>query len=288
MDIKNLLKGFRNELNEVISKHLPGENQIISILNIDEYREFLKTIEFETKHGKTIVFTNGNSWYIPTLIRNLIKSMIKNETYKFKLGVICSDKNAFDLCYENNIKYNFHVNIPLLKVDALNAVKKDEDYHRLVYVKTVLIHTALKFGYNVIYIDPDMAFLKPSLRYIINKIDDHGLVLAGIQNGNMNTNIIGAVPNKNNIKLFEADFNTIEASLLNSKIYKRFCGSDEEFLIMKDEYNPNCIHFLDIKFFPPGIHVEKTNTIMMLHANGVSGLYNKIDFLQKYKGWFLW
>ena len=65
MDIKNLLKGFRNELNEVISKHLPGENQIISILNIDEYREFLKTIEFETKHGKTIVFTNGNSWYIP-------------------------------------------------------------------------------------------------------------------------------------------------------------------------------------------------------------------------------
>ena len=114
MDIKNLLKGFRNELDEVIEKHLPKENKLIDIENIDEYRSYLQTIEFETKLGKTIAFTNGNSWYIPTLIKNLIKSMTINEIYNCKLGVICSDKNAFQLCNENNIRNNFYVSMPLL------------------------------------------------------------------------------------------------------------------------------------------------------------------------------
>ena len=288
MDINNLLKGYRNELDEVIEKHLPKENKLIDIENIDEYHSYLQTIEFDTKLGKTIAFTNGNSWYIPTLIKNLIKTMFINETYNCKLGVICSDKKAFELCDENNIKNKFYVSMPLLKVEKLNDVKKDEDYRRLVYVKTVLIHNALKFGYNVIYIDPDMAFMKPSFEYIIDKTYDHGLVLAGIKNGNMDTNIIGVIPTDKHIELFKVDYNTIEATILNSRIYKRFCGSDEEYLIMKEEYEPEKIHFLDIKLFPPGKYVSDSDEIMMLHANGVSGLYNKIEFLHKNHGWYLW
>ena len=63
-----------------------------------------------------------------------------------------------------------------------------------------------------------MAFMKPSFEYIIDKTYDHGLVLAGIKNGNMDTNIIGVIPTDKHIELFKVDYNTIEATILNSRI----------------------------------------------------------------------
>jgi hypothetical protein len=287
MEVKNLLRGFRDELNQVIKEHNMPTNKIVGISNLDKYKDYLKSIETVTKLGKTIIFTNGNSWYIPTLIKNLVKSLDANETLQCKFGVICSDMNSLKLCHENGIKDSFYVDIPELKVSSLEEVKEPEDYTRLVFVKTVLIHFALRFGYSVVYIDPDMAFLQPSLQYILDKTDENGIVLAGIKDGNMNTNIIGVKPTYENMKLFEVDINTFEANILNRKIYNRFCGSDEEFLIMKDEYDPEIINYLSLELFPPGNYVQDSNNIMMLHANGISGLNNKINFMKLHEGWFL-
>lgn len=289
MNIKKLMKGLRSELDSVITSDIstnPLENKIITLTNLQEYKLFLKKIEFSTIHGPTILFTNGNGWYISTLIKNLLKSKLLNEPYKATMGVICSDTEAYQIALKENMD-TFLADIPLLKVDQLTSVKQKEDYLRLVFVKIVLTYHALKLGYTVIYIDPDMAFKLPSLGYIIEKISENGLVLAGYKEGNMNTNVIGTIPTQNNIKLFEVDLFTFEANLLNMTKYNRFAGSDEEFLIMKDEYSPEEIHYLDVELFPTGKTTTNNKNIMMLHANCVQGLNNKVDFLNTFGGWFI-
>jgi hypothetical protein len=272
----------------VIRDNFQTPNETIYIENLNEYKEYLESISFQTKCGKTILFTNGNGWYISTLIKNLILSMdINDSSYRGKMGVICTDQEALDTCQTLNMVNSFLVKIPLLNIDLLTRVNNPEDYTRLVFVKIVLIYYALQFGYSIIYIDPDMAFLSPSIDYIIDKMSENMLVLAGIKEGNMNTNIIAVTPSSNLTNLFHVDVHTFEANILNRKLYNRFCGSDEEFLIIKDEYTPDSFHFLDIELFPPGLYVKDSNKIMMLHANDISGLVNKVSFLIKHKGWFL-
>lgn len=289
MSVKEMLVNtLRRDLDEIIMRHLPKVNKIITVENLEEYKEYLEKIKFETKFGKTILFTNGNGWYVSTLIKNLIKSMEKNDPeFASKMGVICSDQDAYDSAIEHKMLHPFLVKIPLLKVDKLQSVCKPEDYTRLVFVKTVLIYHALSFGYNIIYIDPDMAAIKPSIQYIVDQMSEHGLVLAGIKDGNMNTNIIGIIPNENNINLFKVDVNTFEANLINKKIYGRYCCSDEEFIVIKDEYQPDRIHFIDLEKFPPGNYIDDAKDLHMLHANGISGLDNKVNFMKKFNGWFL-
>jgi hypothetical protein len=288
MSVKNLLKGFRKELDQVIVKHLPGPNTIITMDNIDSYNAFLKTIQHQTVHGPTVIFTNANGWYIDTLVKNLFQSISEVETYAARLGVVCTDKDGYETA-KKHFKHVFLAHIPLLKVDDLTSVKQEEDYTRLVFIKTVLIYHALQLGYAVVYLDPDMAFLQPCLQYVVDATLEHGLVLAGFKDGNMNTNIIGVVASPSNIELFKVDSHTFEANMLNRKIYHGFCGSDEEFLVMKDEYDPEKIHFLSLDYFPPGVHMNsvKRENVKVLHANGVKGLKNKVEFLRENNGWYL-
>jgi len=291
MTVKNLLKGLRNELNNVIEKHLTNDanfNSIVTVENLDKYSSFLKEICFTTKYGNTVIFTNGNSWYMDTLIRNLVVSFKHHKEHKdYPFGVISSDEEGYSKA-KKEYKHSFLIKIPLLKVDNLMTVKQPEDYTRLCFVKTALIYHALKFGYTVLYIDPDQSFIKPSVSYLLDKIGEYGLVLAGIKEGNMNTNIIGVQPTSNNISIFELDYKTFEANLLNKRLYNRWSMSDEEFIIMKDGYDPDKIIHLDVKLFPPGSLIkDNRETAMVVHANCVSGLDNKIAFMKEYKGWFL-
>lgn len=287
MRVKELLKGFRSELDNVIAENFRDTNTIITVENLPEYEQYLDSIHFMSKHGKTILFTNGNSWYIPTLIKNLLESMKVNETLKVPMGVICTDLDGYNTCEKYDIKHAFLAKIPLLKVDDLLKVNKPEDYTRLVFIKMVLAYHALKLGYTVLYIDPDMAFVKPSLQYIIDMLDDYETILAGLPEGNMNTNILGMLPRKINIKLTEIDVHTFEANILNRTKYGRFMGGDEEIMIMKDQYHTARNYYLDIDRFPPGNYIDGSKNLMMLHANGISGLENKINFMKKYNGWFL-
>jgi len=287
MNVKTLLRQFRSELNQVIDKDLTATTDLITVENLSEYETYLDSVYTETAVGKTIIFTSANAWYIPTLVKNLVVSINQRETFRCKFGVICSDETAYNLCKENNIQYPFLVKIPGLKVDTLKTLKVADDYIRLCFVKTVLAYHALKLGYNILYIDPDMAMVRPSLEYIIDQMRQYGVVLAGIKEGNMNTNVMGIIANEKNSEMFKVDVNTFEANLLNRSIYGRFCSSDEEFIIMKDEYTPDLFHYLDIKTFPPGNYVDENNPIMMLLANSVCGLVNKVNFMKKYNGWYL-
>ena len=297
---KNTLKLFRKELDDIISNKISFKNEVITCENLQEYLDFLELISMKTIHGKTIVFTNANGWYIQTLVKNLVLSIAANETFLtdsnelLKFGIICTDSEGYEASLKMNTSrvrsqlnlYSFFAKIPKLKVDTLARVSKTEDYLRLCFVKTVMIYHALVAGYSVIYIDPDMAMIKPSISYILDKMKENSLVLAGMKDANMNTNIIGVIPEEKYVKLFEVDSHTFEANLLSPG----FRGGDEEFLIMKEQYEPEKIHFLDISLFPPGKQLPyltiKTD-IMMLHANGVSGLDNKIKFLAENNGWFL-
>lgn len=144
--------------------------------NEDELYEFFEKISFDGPDGKTIIFTNTNSWYTETLILNLIKSHeLCNKIYEKndqnylarKIGIICTDEEAYmkskllgyDCCM-------FKAENMLIK-NAL-SVSKQEDYRRLTFVKILIIYYALLKNYTILYIDPDMSF---NVKYLQRKIE---------------------------------------------------------------------------------------------------------------------
>ena len=127
------------------------------MLNKDSIKKIIETCSFETTYGKSVIFTNGNEWYIETLINNLIVSMSLQEP-DFKIIVFCSDNNAYEKCKKlNTIQYFELINIPELKVSTCttNTSCDTDEYTRLSFIKTFLI--SYKSG-STIYIK--FSFLK--------------------------------------------------------------------------------------------------------------------------------
>jgi hypothetical protein len=302
MNEKQAMTCFRRDIDNGL-KELPdllSDNKIITIENLGEYEEYLKnsSTTLDLPNGKQIkyfLFTNGNGWYIPTLIKNLMVSKEINETCNTTISVICSDDEAYDLAIKEGFSA-FRVHIPLLECDNLFSVKKQEDYYRLVFVKTVLTYHALMLGYSVIYIDPDMAFIKPSIDKIIehttslhlinNNMEVPGLLMAGSKTTNTNTNVMGVLSTPNNIELFKVDNRTFQANLLRLR-NGLYAGTDEDFLVMKNQFDHEKVYYLDQEEFPNGASNVNRDKLMMLHANCVSGLDNKIALLKQKGGWFI-
>lgn len=265
----------------------------IHIQNDKEIDFIIEKAKIKTKDGKNIVlFTNGNSWYIDTLIKNLLESIKLNEKPEYnKVIVFCSDKDGYKKAKEQNFEYFEFVDIPDLKVSGIleNYNCKKEYYIRLTFVKIVLMSHILKLGYYPVYLDPDMSFKDNSIDDLLSYItNDYDLVLSGT-NIKLNSNIMIAKPNNyNNSFLFFLRNSDVEL-ILNNENFE----SDEDFLKIKislmERLNANMkINYICQETYPPGcdasIYSEKAKII---HANCVSGLDNKIEFLKKFNVWFI-
>jgi len=139
-------------------------DNILEIDNKDELACFFDKISFEGPEGKTIMFTNGNSWYVETLILNLLVSYhlhnIKNKHYKNltrPIAVLCSDDDALKKANELNMLCCY-VSCKKLNVENAKTQISNKEYTSLCFVKILVISFAISLGYTVLYIDPDMSF----------------------------------------------------------------------------------------------------------------------------------
>ena len=254
----------------------------IFIKNSDEIRVIIEKAKFQTSsHGEVVIFTNGNDWYIPTLINNLLKSM---EIYEptHKTIVFCSDKSGYEKCKELGFKYFEFVDIPDLEVSdvLLNSDASTKQYTRLCFVKTVLVKFILELGYTPLYLDPDMAFIRPGIDNIISYLDKDDFVCAG-QKSYINTNIMIAKPTDDNKSLFHLTVGDLNTILEAPDKY-----GDEDLL------RPRLIHkkfgCLDLYKYPPGNWAIKCKDIaIIIHSNCVIGLEKKIELMKNCDAWFI-
>jgi len=146
----------------------------------------------------------------------------------------------------------------------------------------------LKLGYCPVYLDPDMAFKENSIDDLLSCLtDEYDFVISGSRE-HLNSNIMIARPNIENRFLFflrnyDIDF------ILNNVIF----DSDEDFITIKltlmKRLNINInVNYICQKTYPPGCDSEiYRDNAKIFHANCISGLDNKIEFLKKFNVWFI-
>ena len=265
----------------------------IRIKNVDEINAIIEKAKIKTKDGKEIVlFTNGNNWYIDTLIKNLLKSIELNEKPEYnKVIVFCSDKEGYNKAKECGFDFFEYVNIPDLDVSNIleNYNGKREYYIRLTFVKIVLMSHILSLGYYPVYLDPDMSFKENSIDDLLTYLtDDYEFVISGT-NSHLNSNIMIARPNSFRnaylffVRKYDLDF------ILNNKLF----NSDEDYLKIKLHSMKRLNIDLKINYicqmtYPPGCDSEKySDKAKIFHANCTTGLDNKVKFLKKHDVWFV-
>lgn len=253
------------------------------ISNFEEVSNYFKKIS----NNNTIIFTNGNETYIPTLIRNLMYSYNRFNN-KYKIGIFCSDSKAFEKAKEFSLDACL-VDIPGLQVSkAYSSIAGSDFYLRLCFVKIILIKYALELGYNVLYIDPDMTFNLNCIDELVQNKDD--LTFAKyIERPNtipfLNSNIMRVYPSEQNKKLFD-----FKIEYLPSFLERLPNIGDENFL--QENIYINSIKntkSLNPQEYPAGAesHFYDQNKIKMFHANCFVGLDNKINYLKKSNAWFI-
>ena len=254
----------------------------ILIKNTDEIREIIEKAKFQTsRHGEVVIFTNGNDWYIPTLINNLIKSMEIHEPTR-KIIVFCSDMCGYEKCKTIGFKYFEFVDIPELTVsDVLcNSDATTKDYTRLCFVKTVLVKFILELGYTPLYLDPDMSFIRSGIEDLISYLNNDDFVCAG-QKHYINTNIMLAKPTDDNKSLFH-----LTVGQLNTIIEAPDKYSDED--LLRPRLIDRKFGCLDLYKYPPGNWAIKCKDIaIIIHSNCVIGLKNKIELMKNSNAWFI-
>ena len=254
----------------------------ILIKNTDKIKEIIEKVKFQTsRHGEVVLFTNGNDWYISTLINNLLKSMEIHEP-THKIIVFCSDKSGYEKCKDLDFKYFEFVDIPDLNVsDVLsNSDASTKQYTRLCFVKTVLVNFIIELGYTPLYLDPDMAFIRSGIDDIISYLDNNDFVCAG-QQTYINSNIMVVKPTEDNKSLFH-----LTVGDLNTVLEAPDKSSDEDML------RPRLINrkfgCLDLYKYPPGNWAVKCKEIaIIIHSNCVIGLENKIKLMKDCNAWFI-
>jgi len=254
----------------------------ILIKNTDKIREIIEKVKFQTsRHGEVVLFTNGNDWYIPTLINNLLKSMEIHEP-THKIIVFCSDKSGYEKCKDLGFKYFEFVDIPDLEVsDVLsNSDGTTKQYTRLCFVKTVIVKFILELGYTPLYLDPDMAFIRPGIDDIISYLDNNDFVCAG-QQIYINSNIMIVKPTEDNKDLFHLTVGDLNTVLEAEDKY-----SDEDML--RPRLIDRKFGCLDFYKYPPGnLAVNCKDIAIIIHSNCVIGLENKIELMKNCNAWFI-
>jgi hypothetical protein len=263
------------------------------ILNTEEVEEFFRKISIESKNSEgTVVFTNGNDRYVDTLIKNLLESQKRRCMMSVEIGVdigvFCSDQKAYKTAVELGMTACY-VKIPSLGVDdAYNSAGAGSElYLRLCFVKILLIKYALQLGYDVLYLDPDMAFNKDCLSELIGLSKE--LTFANYVRNNdrvfVNSNIMRVYPSPETLEIF--DF--VIARDLQTYLNMLPDVGDETFLTHRLIRNGSIGATLNTYEYPSGADSKyiTQDQIKMYHANGIVGLDNKIEYLKRNQVWFV-
>ncbi len=259
-------------------------SSITDIENTTEIIDFLSKIAV----NNTVLFTNGNNSYISSVVKNLLKSYELVESSSRPFGVFCSDFLGYETAVRNGMNACF-VNIPELKINdpSSDGSAGREFYMRLCFVKIILIKFILDLGYNILYIDPDMAFSQKCLSELLNISNEITFAKSIPTNGRIfiNSNIIRAYPTCSVRKLF--DFRISR----NLQTYLSLLPdvSDETFLQHNSQTIPITISSLNSLHYPSGADSKNCdkNGIKMYHANCIVGLSNKIEYLKNNNVWFI-
>lgn len=259
------------------------------ILNTEEVEEFFRKISIQSKNSEgTVVFTNGNDKYINSLIRNLLESQKRVCETFIQIGVFCSDQKAYNTAVELGMTACY-VKIPSLGVDdAYNSAGAGSElYLRLCFVKILLIKYALQLGYDVLYLDPDMAFNKDCLGELIglNKKLTFAKYIRSFNYVFVNSNILRVYPSRETLDIF--DF--VVARDLQRYLNMLPDVSDETFLTHRLIMNDGIGASLDCHQYPSGADSKgiQRDNIKMFHANCIVGLDNKIEYLKRNQVWFV-
>jgi hypothetical protein len=308
----------KDQCNKILSE-LDNSQEFLHIDNKQEVDKFIESIKFTGPEGDTIMFTNANSWYIETLVNNLIYSYNTfNKIPNRKIGVFCSDVEGLEkskkLGFDSCMIYCEKMNIK----NSLKDIARD-DYRRLSFVKTLIIDYILSKNYTVLYIDPDMSFnvssypntdfineilnRKHTINYSFNlddsiqKINNYDIKIDNVMAGNifyniscnkypittmyLNSNLMLVSPSFYNKMMFKIQISEFEKIVIDPS------GSDETY-INRVGKNEDYFSFWAERYFPNGVNSEKyKNVAYMFHANCVTGMQNKVELLQKCGGWFL-
>lgn len=286
--------------------------EYLEIDNKQEIDTFIEKIKFIGPDGDTIIFTNANSWYIDTLVNNLITSYKKLNTNR-KIGVFCSDDDAF----QKSLSLGFDscmIKCQNMKISNSLSNVTPEEYRRLSFTKILIIDYLISKNYIVLYIDPDMSFnyikypntdiineillRKNTINYLfdtdnsINSINNYNIkidtVMAGYIHKNKNTLIY---LNSNLMLILPTNFNKFLFKI-DKDIFEYICqnihdGGDETY-INRVNRQSKYFSFWNEMYFPNGLNCLKyKDNAYMFHANCVSGLENKINLLKNCDGWFL-
>lgn len=304
----------KNKCDEILN-NLEKSDKYLHLDNKNEVDKFIERIKFKGPEGDTIMFTNGNSWYIETLICNLIKSYDSfNKDERRKIAVFCSDKEAYDKCIKLNFECCMFECEKMNIKNSLNNIISDE-YKRLTFVKTLLIDYIISKNITVLYIDPDMSFnykqypnidfideilnRKHSINYTFDndkciiKLNNIDIVIDNVMAGylNKNENITSIYLNTNLMVISPTFFNKLLYKI-NIKDFEYICtnlknGTDETYICRVGKLD-NYFSFWNEIYFPNGENVIKyKNKAYMFHSNCVSGLENKIKLLKDCGGWFI-
>lgn len=304
----------KNKCDEILN-NLEKSDEYLHLDNKDEVDKFIERIKFKGPEGDTIIFTNGNSWYIDTLIYNLIKSYESfNKDEKRKIAVFCSDKEAYDKCIKLNFECCMFECEKMNIKNSLNDIISHE-YKRLTFVKTLLIDYIISKNITVLYIDPDMSFnykqypnidfideilnRKHTINYMFDndkgiiQLNDTDIVIDNVMAGYLykEENITSIYLNTNLMVISPTFFNKLLYKI-NIKEFENICtnvkdGTDETY-ICRVGLLDNYFSFWDESYFPNGKNVVKyKNKAYMFHSNCVSGLENKIKLLKECGGWFI-
>ena len=258
----------------------------MQIKNKDQIKAIVDKSKISTKkYGDIVLFTNGNGWYIETLIQNLLRSIKLNDPDYDNIIVFCSDMEGYKKCEE--LKYHMfeYVDIPDLEVSKIvdNKNSIGEHYTRLTFVKIVLISYIIELGYTPVYLDPDMSFKTKSiddlLSYLHNPFE---FVCSGTPNY-MNSNIMIVKPTSIMKFLFNLTIEDVDLVIKTEGLH-----SDEDFLRPRMKLIMHKIHFISQTEYPPGCDAEKYIAFAkIIHANCVTGLDNKIQLIKKCDAWFI-
>jgi hypothetical protein len=263
------------------------------IANEKEVREFFEKVSFKgdiKNRIGTVIFTNGNEKYVNTLIRNLILSyqVVRDSQHESPtIAVFCSDKKAYESAQTLGMTSCF-VNIPALCVDdAYDAASAGSEYYlRLCFVKIILVKYALQLGYDVLYIDPDMAFKKDCINELIEIKDDltFSKYMYGTRGVFVNSNIMRVYPTS----VTKEIFNFVIHRDLEKYLLMLPDSGDENFIQDRIALIGDVGKAVISNEYPAGGDTKNLNPlgIKMYHANCFVGLQNKINYLMDSGVWF--
>jgi hypothetical protein len=258
---------------------------LVKVLNKEQIKQIIERCKITTEYGDVVLFTNGNGWYINTLIKNLLVSMnIYEPEYYQNLIVFCSDEDGLGRCKDENFPNYEYVDIPTLDVSSFSSnTKNDIDiYTRLCFVKVAIMSYVLELGYIGLYIDPDMAFTDKAIEHLLKNISKKDITFAGTFQY-LNSNIMICKPEPIIKELYNFSTQHVDYIVKTQGLY-----SDEDLFRSRLHTIQDCVGFLESMFYPPGCDLPTYRSYCkMAHANCVSGLDNKIQLLKENKSWFI-